>query len=137
MQLKQNLAPIRNTLSKAMSGGAKAVFNGRSKLNAMWNEFERGTNDLPKDNNASRQQHSSASTSRTSFQSEKSATTTTTPESPSLESTSQQAGRLFSNFSSFLTRKTKEFSQAMEVSNRRNKEYRHMILIALFIGISF
>lgn len=101
-----------------MSGGAKAVFSGRSKLNAMWNEFERGTNDLSKDNNASRKQHSTVSTSRNSLQSEKLATTTTTPESPSLESTSQQAGRLFSNFSSFLTRKTKEFSQAMEVSNK-------------------
>jgi hypothetical protein len=46
LQLKQNLAPIRNTLSKAMSGGAKAVSSGRSKLmkgvDAIWNEFERG-----------------------------------------------------------------------------------------------
>lgn len=46
MQLKQNLAPIRNTLSKAMSGGAKAVSSGRSKLmkgvDAFWNDFERG-----------------------------------------------------------------------------------------------
>ncbi|KAI8640104.1 transport protein Avl9-domain-containing protein [Parasitella parasitica] len=107
LQLKQNLAPIRNTLSKAMSGGAKAVFSGRSKLNAMWNEFERGTNDSTKE------QHSPASTSRNSLQSEKSITS---PESPSSGSASQQAGRLFSNLSSFLSRKTKEFSQAMEES---------------------
>lgn len=42
LQLKQNLTPIRNTLSKAMSGGAKAVSSGRSKLmkgvDAFWNE---------------------------------------------------------------------------------------------------
>ncbi|KAI9257848.1 transport protein Avl9-domain-containing protein, partial [Helicostylum pulchrum] len=77
LQLKQNLTPIRNTLSKAMSGGAKAVSSGRSKLmkgvDAFWNE---GSTD---------------------------------------ETTTQQAGRLFSNFSSFLTRKSKEFSQVMEV----------------------
>lgn len=36
--------------------------------------------------------------------------------SPDAETTTQQAGRLFSNFSSFLTRKSKEFSLAMEVT---------------------
>lgn len=36
--------------------------------------------------------------------------------SSDIETTTQQAGRLFSNFSSFLTRKSKEFSQVMEVT---------------------
>lgn len=36
------------------------------------------------------------------------------PLSPILESTTQQAGRLFSNFSSFISRKQREISQAME-----------------------
>lgn len=98
-----------------MSGGAKAMFNGKSKLNAMWNEFERGAaNESPKDASTG-QSRSPVSTSRHSLQSEKSPKSST--ESLSLESTSQQAGRLFSNFSSFLSRKTKEFSQTMEVSN--------------------
>ncbi|CEP13761.1 hypothetical protein [Parasitella parasitica] len=109
LQLKQNLAPIRNTLSKAMSGGAKAVFSGRSKLNAIWNEFERGANN----DSSAKEHHSPVSTSRNSLQSEKSLASPA--ESPLSESASQQAGRLFSNFSSFLSRKTKEFSQAMEV----------------------
>ncbi|KAI8054815.1 transport protein Avl9-domain-containing protein [Thamnidium elegans] len=95
LQLKQNLTPIRNTLSKAMSGGAKAVSSGRSKLmkgvDAFWNE---GSTDV-------------ISTSPTS----------TTRE---LETTTQQAGRLFSNLSSFLTRKSREFSQVMEESVSEN-----------------
>ncbi|KAI8092355.1 uncharacterized protein B0P05DRAFT_225238 [Gilbertella persicaria] len=94
LQLKQNLAPIRNTLSKAMSGGAKAVSSGRSKLNAFWNDLERS--------------HPEEGTSRPEPSSP--------PLSPLFETTTQQAGRLFSNFSSFLTRKTKEFSQVMEDS---------------------
>jgi hypothetical protein len=87
LQLKQNLAPIRNTLSKAMSGGVKAVSSGRSRLNAFWGDLERAANE--EETNAS---------------------------PPVLENTQQQAGRLLSNFSSFLSRKTKEFSQAMEVN---------------------
>ncbi|KAI8334479.1 transport protein Avl9-domain-containing protein [Blakeslea trispora] len=90
LQLKQNLAPIRNTLSKAMSGGAKAMSNGRSKLNALWTDQERSLHEQD--------------------------ATYEPPLSPLLESTTQQAGRLFSNLSSFLTRKTKEFSQTMENS---------------------
>lgn len=39
---------------------------------------------------------------------------------PLLETTTQQAGRLFSNFSSFISRKSKEFSQAMEESVSEN-----------------
>lgn len=97
-----------------MSGGAKAMFSGRSKLNAMWTEFERGAND-----EAAGGGHGNKSASRGgSFQSEKSVSPPppqADASSSSVESTSQQAGRLFSNFSSFLSRKTKEFSQAMEV----------------------
>ncbi|KAL0140934.1 transport protein Avl9-domain-containing protein [Mucor lusitanicus] len=119
LQLKQNLAPIRNTLSRAMSGGAKAMFSGRSKLNAMWTEFERGAND-----EAAGGGHGNKSASRGgSFQSEKSVSPPppqADASSSSVESTSQQAGRLFSNFSSFLSRKTKEFSQAMEESVSEN-----------------
>ncbi|KAI8983830.1 transport protein Avl9-domain-containing protein [Pilobolus umbonatus] len=78
LQLKQNLAPIRNTLSKAMSGGAKAVSSGRSKfmkgVDALWSDMDKG------------------------------------------HDTEDITGRLFSHLSSFLTRKTKEFTQAVEVS---------------------
>ncbi|KAI8365811.1 transport protein Avl9-domain-containing protein [Choanephora cucurbitarum] len=97
LQLKQNLAPIRNTLSKAMSGGAKAMSSGRSKLNALWSDQERH---------------------------EEAGQTYDPPLSPLIETTTQQAGRLFSNFSSFLTRKTKEFSQTMEdsVSDKRTHQ---------------
>ncbi|GAN01239.1 cytoplasm protein [Mucor ambiguus] len=125
LQLKQNLAPIRNTLSRAMSGGAKAMFSGRSKLNAMWTEFERGANE------EGHTKSSPKSASRGSFQSEKSASLAS-PQQPladnsssSVESTSQQAGRLFSNFSSFLSRKTKEFSQVMEESVSENSSPSH------------
>lgn len=96
------------------------MFSGRSKLNAMWTEFERGGNE-----ESHTKSGSPKSASRGSFQSEKSAPAS--PQQPqadtatSLESTSQQAGRLFSNFSSFLSRKTKEFSQAMEV--RKDKAW--------------
>ena len=49
MQLRQNFQPLRNTLSRAVSGGAKAVSTGRSRLfrgmDALWNEFERGMNE--------------------------------------------------------------------------------------------
>ncbi|KAI9488955.1 transport protein Avl9-domain-containing protein [Zychaea mexicana] len=49
LQLRQNLAPLRQTLSRAVSGGAKAMSTGRSRLfrgmDALWNEFERGAND--------------------------------------------------------------------------------------------
>lgn len=72
-----------------MSGGVKAVSSGRSRLNAFWSDLERAANEegeQPVTNNE-----------------------------PVLETTTQQAGKLFSNFSSFLSRKTKEFSQAMEV----------------------
>lgn len=99
LQLKQNLAPIRNTLSKAMSGGVKAVSSGRSRLNAFWSDLERSTA------NEEEHQQKSPVVDQSS----------TEVISPLLESTTQQAGKLFSNFSSFLSRKTKEFSQAMEV----------------------
>ncbi|KAG2212399.1 hypothetical protein INT47_001760, partial [Mucor saturninus] len=111
LQLKQNLAPIRNTLSKAMSGGAKAVSTGRSKLmkgvDAFWNDSERGPINEGMEGVTAGVDH--------------------TPPSPisrnasfDAETTTQQAGRLFSNFSSFLTRKSKEFSLVMEESVSEN-----------------
>ncbi|KAI9487840.1 MAG: transport protein Avl9-domain-containing protein [Benjaminiella poitrasii] len=121
LQLKQNLAPIRNTLSRAMSGGVKAVSNGRLKLNAIWNEFEKGSKEaVPTE--GSRQSISSPplSSSRQSYQSDRSSSDTAVLSSPLVETTTQHAGRLFSNFSSFLSRKTKEFSQAMEESISEN-----------------
>jgi hypothetical protein len=113
LQLKQNLAPLRNTLSKAMSGGAKAVSTGRSRfmkgVDAFWNDFERGPNDEP------------AVTQRgTSFPSSPVSRNSSQSEAPFIETTTQQAGRLFSNFSSFISRKSKEFSQAMEESVSEN-----------------
>jgi hypothetical protein len=46
LQLRNNLGPLGKTLSKAMSGGAKAVSNGGVRLlrgvDAFWNEFEKG-----------------------------------------------------------------------------------------------
>ncbi|KAG1178027.1 hypothetical protein G6F70_000019 [Rhizopus microsporus] len=97
LQLNQNLAPIRNTLSKAVSGGAKVVSKGSTKfmkgVDAFWNELER----------------SSSETTRNGEPSSSSSTTAT-----STVAATQQVGKLFSNFSSFLSRKTKEFSQTME-----------------------
>ncbi|ORZ00136.1 transport protein Avl9-domain-containing protein [Syncephalastrum racemosum] len=125
LQLRQNFAPLRQSLSRAMSGGAKAVNSGRTRLfrgvDALWNEFEKGM-----DREEEEQRRASADT----FQrrpTEEEATNTrrwstaggdassgSEPLSPILESTTQQAGRLFSNFSSFLSRKQREISQAME-----------------------
>lgn len=84
-----------------MSGGVKAVSSGRSRLNAFWSDMERAANE--------EENGSSVQKSPTSQQQSSEAV------SPLLESTTQQAGKLFSNFSSFLSRKTREFSQAMEV----------------------
>ncbi|KAG0168554.1 late secretory pathway protein avl9 [Apophysomyces sp. BC1015] len=125
LQLRQNLAPLRQTISKAMSGGAKAVSSGRSRLmrgvDAIWNEFDR---DIHEDSNDS--QYSQEHTTRINrengprIQSSRSQQLgdpdVTGPLSPILDSTSQQAGRLFSNFSSFLSRKHREISQSMEES---------------------
>lgn len=79
LQLKQNLAPIKNTLSKAMSGSAKVMSRGSTK-------FMKGMDSFLNDNDTS--------------------------EGPS----TQQVGKLFSNFSSFWSKKAKEFSKVMEVS---------------------
>ncbi|KAF7729984.1 late secretory pathway protein avl9 [Apophysomyces ossiformis] len=118
LQIRQNLAPLRHTLSKAMSGGAKAMSSGRSRLmrgvDAIWNEFER---DIHEEANSS-QYRNALDSSRT-----KSNRSQTHPESgetgpllPIVDSTSQQAGRLLSNFSSFLSRKHREISQSIEVN---------------------
>lgn len=128
LQLKQNLAPIRNTLSKAMSGGAKAVSSGRSKLmkgvDAFWNEFERGaasTNEEGGSSSSARETTANDNNHTPSYPISRNSTSSHHSEnsapqlSPLLETTTQQAGRLFSNFSSFLSRKSKEFTQAMEV----------------------
>lgn len=77
LQLKQNLAPIKNTLSKAMSGSAKVMSRGSTK-------FMKGMDSFLNDNDPS--------------------------EGPS----TQQVGKLFSNFSSFWSKKAKEFSKVME-----------------------
>ncbi|EIE80652.1 hypothetical protein RO3G_05357 [Rhizopus delemar RA 99-880] len=77
LQLKQNLAPIKNTLSKAMSGSAKVMSRGSTK-------FMKGMDSFLNDNDTS--------------------------EGPS----TQQVGKLFSNFSSFWSKKAKEFSKVME-----------------------
>ncbi|KAI7867592.1 transport protein Avl9-domain-containing protein [Spinellus fusiger] len=94
LQLRQNLAPLRQTFSKAMSGGAKAVFTGRSKLlkgmDALWTEIERPAGTV--------------SSSSSSF----------------IEPNLQHAGGLFSNFSSFLSRKQKEFIQAMDTATEKS-----------------
>ena len=115
LQLKQNLAPLRNSLSRAMSGGAKAVSSGRSKLmkgvDAFWNDFERGAGETEP---AARDQvPSSPTNSRNSMQQQQHTSET-------LETATQQAGRLFSNLSSFISRKSKEFSQVMEESISEN-----------------
>ncbi|CAO3612613.1 unnamed protein product [Mucor hiemalis] len=125
LQLKQNLAPLRNTFSKAMSGGAKAVSSGRSKfmkgVEGFWNDFERGATNEPSSNSNTTEESivtardNVSSSSRKNSQSDVSA-----PTSPVLESTTQQAGRLFSSFSSFISRKSKEFTQAMEESVSEN-----------------
>ncbi|KAI9278185.1 hypothetical protein BDA99DRAFT_491415 [Phascolomyces articulosus] len=138
LQLRQNLAPLRHTLTRAMTGGAKAVSTGRSRLirgmDALWNEFERGMNDesSPRrssadtvNSNASGQTRSMVDQKRRwssiaeTPSTAKSASNNASLERPktptsSLESSTQQAGRLFSSFSSFLSRKQKEISQVME-----------------------
>ncbi|ORZ09802.1 hypothetical protein BCR42DRAFT_423096 [Absidia repens] len=128
LQLRNNLSPFGKTLSKAMSGGAKAVSNGGVRLlrgvDALWNEFEKGPHN----------EHDHDSSSNTSAGSGKGKVDATHPSIPdrlppnststsrsnhsneSMESTSQQASRLFSNFSTFISRKQKEFSSAIEES---------------------
>ncbi|KAI7852857.1 hypothetical protein BDC45DRAFT_180073 [Circinella umbellata] len=144
LQLKQNFQPLRNTLSRAVSGGAKAVSTGGSRLfrgmDALWNEFERGMNEETPRRSSVDTVHSNASgqtrhmvdhnrrwssinetpsqstkITKPSSSSKEDATHIKQPTSP-LESSTQQAGRLFSSFSSFLSRKQKEISQVMEDS---------------------
>ncbi|KAI8141594.1 transport protein Avl9-domain-containing protein [Fennellomyces sp. T-0311] len=130
LQLRQNLAPLRNTLSRAVSGSAKAVSSGRSRLikgmDALWNEFEKGVQDeSPRRSSADtansygQRQHIDQNRRWSSFADASSVASNTRENqstSPVLESTTQQAGRLFSSFSSFLSRKQREISQAMEVT---------------------
>ncbi|CAO3596008.1 unnamed protein product [Absidia cylindrospora] len=126
LQLRNNLGPFGKTLSKAMSGGAKAVSNGGVRLlrgvDALWNEFEKGPHN----------EHDHDSSSNTSAGSGKvdathpsipdrlppnsTSTSRSNHDNESMESTSQQASRLFSNFSTFISRKQKEFSSAIEES---------------------
>ncbi|CAO3692602.1 unnamed protein product [Umbelopsis ramanniana] len=139
MKIRQNLSPLRQSLTKAVSVGgsniSRAVSSGGIRLmrgvDALWGEFEKGmhedpehipsdsvsekstatTTSIPDDQNKGRQGYPPAAQPRKSPASESS-----TDLSPFLESTSQQAGRLFTNVSSFLTRKQKEISKAMEES---------------------
>ncbi|KAI8365945.1 transport protein Avl9-domain-containing protein [Radiomyces spectabilis] len=117
-QLRQNLAPLRHTLSKAMSGGVKAVSTGRSRLmrgvDALFNEFERNVHDEPHSSRSSDSPQSEAGPSKSKAAYATDARAEQSFGSPTAETTTQQAGRLFSNFSSFLSRKGKEISQAME-----------------------
>jgi hypothetical protein len=99
-----------------MSGGAKAVSSGRSRLlkgvDALWNEFERGAHETgPTDNVSGSPPKPRSSNHSISNDSISDASVTLSP----METTSQQAGRFLSKFSSFLSRKTEEFTQAMEV----------------------
>ncbi|CDS09209.1 hypothetical protein LRAMOSA10569 [Lichtheimia ramosa] len=127
LQLKQNLAPLRQTLSRAMSGGAKAFSSGRSKLfkgmDNFWNEFERGIQDgdSPRRSSADTAEYTTndGQNQRSMAESRRWSAFTDSPSQQSqyVETAGQQAGRLFSNFSSFLNRKQREISQAMEASN--------------------
>lgn len=120
------MGPLGKTLSKAVSGGAKAVSNGGVRflrgVDAFWNDFEKNNiedhlnerdatasssnNPNPslfhQNNSHNASIHSNPSTSSTS--------------SYIAETTTQQASRLFSNLSTFLSRKQKEFSQTIEVN---------------------
>ncbi|GAB5590512.1 hypothetical protein Unana1_05412 [Umbelopsis nana] len=135
MRIRQNLSPLRQTFTKAVSVGgtniSRAVSSGGSKLmrgvDALWSEFEKGMQEGPEYDQAA-----SASSTDTSVpggadkgrqgyppptQSRKTAASDSPSDlTPFLESTSQQAGRLFTNVSSFLSRKQKEISKAMEES---------------------
>lgn len=114
-----------------MSGGAKAVSSGGVRflrgVDAFWNDFEKNAieGDHPTNN---REATSSSSSSSNNSQSSPSlrqnnhnhndstySNSSTSPYSHLAETTTQQASRLLSNFSTFLSRKQKEFSQAIEV----------------------
>lgn len=118
LQLRQNLAPLRNTLSRAMSGSARVVSSGRSRLlrgmDALWHEL---------DNQRAAEQRSTPPRSPTATDSaqRRSISSSDGPISPILESTTQHAGRLFSNVSSFLSRRQREISQAVESSQRHEE----------------
>ncbi|KAL0076098.1 transport protein Avl9-domain-containing protein [Phycomyces blakesleeanus] len=123
LQLRQNLAPLRQTFSKAMSGGAKAVSTGRSRflkgMDALWTEFERGPQDEINNNSHYTNSESDTVLSQPITQIKRANERNDEiiqVNPPLLESTSQQAGRILSSFSSFLSRKQKEFTQAMDVS---------------------
>lgn len=166
MKIRQNLSPLRQSLTKAVSVGgsniSRAVSSGGIRLmrgvDALWGEFEKGMHEDPEhnssdsvsekstatttslpgmplaekkmidlnqsahdtmtdDQNKGRQGYPPAAQPRKTPASESS-----TDLSPFLESTSQQAGRLFTNVSSFLTRKQKEIAKAMEVNLKKETE---------------
>ncbi|SAM04076.1 hypothetical protein [Absidia glauca] len=117
LQLRNNLGPLGKTLSKAMSGGAKAVSNGGVRLlrgvDAFWNEFEKGpSNDH--EHGSPNQSLGSGGATHNSIP-DRSPNSSSAP-TESMETTSQQASRLFSNFSTFLSRKQKEISMVIEES---------------------
>ncbi|KAI8329319.1 transport protein Avl9-domain-containing protein [Chlamydoabsidia padenii] len=118
LQLRNNLGPLGKTLSKAMSGGAKAVSNGGVRLlrgvDALWNEFEKGPSSNGHEHDLSNQ--SIGSGGAIPDRSPNFGSSSTSPHHDSMETTSQQASRLFSNFSTFLSRKQKEFTLAIEES---------------------
>ncbi|KAI8096783.1 transport protein Avl9-domain-containing protein [Halteromyces radiatus] len=121
LQLRNNLGPLGKTLSKAMSGGAKAVSSGRVRLlrgvDALWNDlpsYDHSTSKSPShqdpDNANQNPIHAHTSNRNDSF-----SLSSPQRQDESAETTSQQASRLFSNFSTFLSRKQKEFTLAIEV----------------------
>lgn len=100
-----------------MSGSARVVSSGRSRLlrgmDALWHELDR--------QRAAEQRPSSPPRSpsgRTDSPQRRSMSSLDASISPILGSTSQNAGRLFSNVSSFLSRRQREISQAMETNSR-------------------
>ncbi|CAO3609522.1 unnamed protein product [Cunninghamella blakesleeana] len=127
LQLRNNLAPIGKTISKAMSGGAKAVSSSGVRIlrgvDAFWNDFEKnGIEGGPSTNN-----RETTPSSNNHFQSSSSlqqnnqnhnesihSNSSTSSYGNLAETTTQQASRFLSNFSTFLSRKQKEFSQAIE-----------------------
>ncbi|KAG2174103.1 hypothetical protein INT43_004123 [Umbelopsis isabellina] len=143
MRIRQNLSPIRQSFTKAVSAGGsnltRAVSSGGIKLmrgvDALWNEFEKGVLDETEEGRTPEVSNSQESTSALSenagarrggyppSQVNKSPTSESIPDiSPFIESTTQQAGRLFTNVSSFLSRKQKEISKAMEESMAQSRQ---------------